>query len=52
VAERRALHLVTHPIWWGEREQSAEARLGSFLTRQSAARRVAVADELAVHPES
>ncbi|MCB1002048.1 MAG: hypothetical protein KDB40_22330 [Acidimicrobiales bacterium] len=46
-----ALHLVTHPIWWAEDEQTAERRLGTFLAAEAARRREAVAAELAVVPE-
>lgn len=50
VRERQALHLVTHPIWWAADEQTAEARLGSFLREQALERWDAVAAELAVVP--
>lgn len=50
VREGRALHLVTHPIWWAEDDQTAEARLGAFLAAQAEHRRNDVAKELAVEP--
>jgi hypothetical protein len=51
VAERRGLHLVTHPIWWGPTDELAERRLGTFLERYRGVRHDAVATELAVTPQ-
>ncbi len=51
VAERKGLHLVTHPIWWGSTDEIAERRLGTFLERYRGARCAAVAAELAVTPQ-
>lgn len=36
VAEGRPLHLLTHPIWWGEQHEAPEERLGRFVQRHQA----------------
>jgi hypothetical protein len=34
VASRRALHLLTHPIWWAGRNDTPEARLDHFVSER------------------
>ncbi len=49
VSERRALHLLTHPIWWMGEGDTPTAKLKRFLTRRFAQLDRELARHCAVH---
>jgi hypothetical protein len=50
VTAGRALHLLTHPIWWDDDDLLPEHRLDRFLSQRAARLVDEVAEELAVTP--